>query len=147
MESSKFFPAGLANFGSAMRTRVRAFAARLMLAATLAGALAAPIALPSGGFAAAGAGIAVAVVAAGAPALANDPFGEADEKAAKLTNFIFKMLRYAALVGLAIVIGMGFFGNINWGTVFYIAAGCLVVAIAPALIDWLANSNFANITQ
>lgn len=138
-------------FGIFARLRMLALrqATRLAVVATLVAGLGAPAALSPGAVGAAGVGVAIGVLVGAQSVSAQvqatgDPFGEADKKAATITNFIYKMLRYAALIGLAVVIGMGFVGNMNWGSVFYIALGCLVIAIAPNLIDWLAGNNFTN---
>jgi len=125
----------------AVCARLRAVLAAALLAAHAAALLPLPAAAP----AVAGAALALVVVASPEPALAQgDPFGEVDTKGRDFVTFVYKMLRWGALLGIAGAVALGFFGNLNWGTVFYIALGCVVVSIAPGIIDWLGNGQFSS---
>jgi len=120
--------------------RLRGALAAILVAAGLAGS-AVPVQAPV-------AAVTAAIVLQAAPAQAayssGDPFGDVDQKGSDFITFVYKMLRWGALLGIAGAVALGFFGNLNWGTVFYIALGCIVVSIAPGLIDWLGSGQFSS---
>jgi len=133
-------------WGRARAGVVAAMFVAIGLAGPVATGPAATIAVGAPQIAAASVAAAAMFSLAAAPAQAQtaDVFGKAEAKASETIRFLFKMLRYLALAGIVGVIGLGFFGNLNWSWVAYIALGCLVVAVAPGFIDWLADNQFSN---
>ncbi|MBL0930170.1 MAG: TrbC/VirB2 family protein [Alphaproteobacteria bacterium] len=127
----------------AVSRRLRALAAACFLAAQLAlaglGAL-----LPGAGPAPAAVAVAVATVAIAAPAAAQSYGGDAifntaETKAETLVNFLFRMARYAALVGVMVISVLAFFGKVEWSWVFYAALGALLLSVGPGLMDWASD--------
>jgi len=125
----------------AVSRRLRALAAACFLAAQLAlpglGALLPGLAPAPVAAIAAVSGVALATPAAAQSSTAI--FQTAENKAETVVDFLFRMARYAALIGVMVIAVLAFFGKVEWSWVVYAIGGALLLSVGPGLMDWASD--------